>query len=123
MQKVHTFKLGKISSYLEKIKCRPGTERAVFHLSLQRQILQIKMRLIGIDQLGRVNRMNLGTVAPLIGVTIRSTVRKAAKLAVYDEMRISVKNHQTAPTIRPEMDLDGKFGQLISDLLHLPYIE
>lgn len=67
--------------------------------------------------------MNLGTVAPLIGVTIRSTVRKAAKLAVYDEMRISVKNHQTAPTIRPEMDLDGKFGQLISDLLHLPYIE
>lgn len=40
----------------------------------------------------------------LIGVTIRSTVRKAAKLAVYEEMRMSVKNHHTEPTIRPEME-------------------
>lgn len=42
-----------------------------------------------------------------MGVTIRSTVKKAAKLAVYEEMRIKVKNHQTAPTIRPEIDLDN----------------
>lgn len=40
----------------------------------------------------------------LIGVTIRSTVRNAAKLAVYDEIRMSVKNHQAAPTMRPEME-------------------
>lgn len=39
-----------------------------------------------------------------IGVTIRSTVRKAAKLAVYDEMSMRVKNHQTAPTIRPDIE-------------------
>lgn len=31
-------------------------------------------------------------------------MRNAARLAVYDEMRISVKNHQTEPTIRPEME-------------------
>lgn len=37
----------------------------------------------------------------LMFVTMRSTVRKAAKLAVYDEIRISVKNHQTEPTMRP----------------------
>lgn len=40
-----------------------------------------------------------------MGVTIRSTVKKAAKLAVYEEMRINVKNHQTAPTILPDIDL------------------
>ena len=40
-----------------------------------------------------------------MGVTIRSTVRKAAKLAVYEDINIRVKNHQTAPTIRPDMDL------------------
>ena len=34
-----------------------------------------------------------------MGVIMRSTVRKAAKLAVYDEMMISVKNHQMPPTI------------------------
>lgn len=38
----------------------------------------------------------------LIGVTIRSTVKNAAKLAVYDEINMSVKNHQTEPTIRPD---------------------
>ena len=37
-----------------------------------------------------------------IGVIIRSTVRKAAKFAVYDEMMIRVKNHQMPPTIRVE---------------------
>lgn len=41
----------------------------------------------------------------LMGVTIRFTVRTAAKLAVYEEMRMSVKNHQTVPTIRPAVDL------------------
>jgi hypothetical protein len=40
-----------------------------------------------------------------MGVTMRFTVRTAAKLAVYEEMRIRVKNHQTAPTIRPAVDL------------------
>ena len=35
-----------------------------------------------------------------MGAIIRSTVRKAARLAVYDEMIISVKNHQIPPTIR-----------------------
>jgi hypothetical protein len=34
-----------------------------------------------------------------MGVAIRSTVRKAAKLAVYEEMIIRVKNHQIPPTI------------------------
>ena len=45
-----------------------------------------------------------------MGVTIRSTVRKAAKLAVYEEMRINVKNHQTAPTINPDIDLIDERG-------------
>lgn len=34
-----------------------------------------------------------------MGVIILSTVKKAAKLAVYDEMIINVKNHQMPPTI------------------------
>lgn len=38
-----------------------------------------------------------------IGEIIRSTVKNAARLAVYDEMIISVKNHHVAPTIRVEM--------------------
>ena len=33
---------------------------------------------------------------------IRSTVRKAARLAVYEEMMMSVKNHQMPPTMRVE---------------------
>jgi hypothetical protein len=37
-----------------------------------------------------------------MGDAIRSTVRKAAKLAVYDEIMMSVKNHQILPTIRVE---------------------
>ena len=40
--------------------------------------------------------------APDIGEAILSIVRKAARLAVYDEMMMRVKNHHTAPTIRPE---------------------
>lgn len=40
-----------------------------------------------------------------IGETIRSTVRKAARLAVQEEMMIRVKNHHTPPTIRPDRDL------------------
>jgi len=43
--------------------------------------------------------------ADLIGVSIRSTVRKAAKLAVYVEISISVKNHHELPAIRPDKDL------------------
>lgn len=39
-----------------------------------------------------------------IGVTILSTVRKAARLAVYEDIRMSVKNHHTEPTIRPETE-------------------
>ncbi len=35
---------------------------------------------------------------------MRSTVKKAAKLAVYEDMRIKEKNHQAPPTIRPLND-------------------
>jgi hypothetical protein len=41
----------------------------------------------------------------LIGVFILSTVRNAARLAVYEEMMIKVKNHQTLPTILPDTAL------------------
>lgn len=34
-----------------------------------------------------------------MGESILSTVRKAAKLAVYEEIMISVKNHHIPPTI------------------------
>lgn len=34
-----------------------------------------------------------------MGVIIRSTVKNAAKFAVYDDMIINVKNHQIPPTI------------------------
>lgn len=37
--------------------------------------------------------------AESIGESILSTVRKAARLAVYDEMMMRVKNHQMPPTI------------------------
>lgn len=43
--------------------------------------------------------------ADSIGVNILSTVKKAAKLAVYEEIMISVKNHHTLPTILPDTDL------------------
>ena len=41
----------------------------------------------------------LRSSAPSIGDTILSTVRKAARLAVYDDIIIRVKNHQTHATI------------------------
>lgn len=34
-----------------------------------------------------------------MGESMRSTVRNAARFAVYDEMIMSVKNHQMPPTI------------------------
>ena len=34
-----------------------------------------------------------------IGVIMRSTVRNAARFAVYDDIMINVKNHQIPPTI------------------------
>lgn len=39
-----------------------------------------------------------------MGVFIRSTVKYAAKLAVYDATSTNAKNHHTALTIRPDMD-------------------
>lgn len=53
----------------------------------------------------------------LIGVVIRSIVNNAAKLAMYDEMRINVKNHQTALTIRPDSEFgDALFACCINEL-------
>ena len=46
--------------------------------------------------------------ADSMGETIRSTVKKAAKLAVYELIKISVKNHHTLATNRPEQDLEIK---------------
>lgn len=43
--------------------------------------------------------------AESMGDSMRSTVRKAAKLAVYEEMMISVKNHHIPPTILVERAL------------------
>lgn len=43
--------------------------------------------------------------AESIGDSILSTVRKAAKLAVYEEMMMRVKNHQMPPTIRVDKAL------------------
>lgn len=40
----------------------------------------------------------------LMGVTMRSTVRKAAKFAVYDEISMSVKKNQDAAAIRPDTE-------------------
>lgn len=39
-----------------------------------------------------------------IGIVIRSIVNNAAKFAVYDDIKMNVKNHQTALTIRPDME-------------------
>lgn len=38
---------------------------------------------------------------------MRSTVRKAAKLAVYEEIIMSVKNHQIPPTMRVDVAWNG----------------
>lgn len=43
--------------------------------------------------------------AESMGDSILSTVRKAARFAVYDEMMIKVKNHQIPPTILVERAL------------------
>lgn len=43
-----------------------------------------------------------------MGITIRSTVKYAAKFAVYDEINIRVKNHHTEPTIRPDNERGEK---------------
>ena len=43
--------------------------------------------------------------ADSIGDCMRSAVKNAARLAVYDDIRMRVKNHQTLPTIRPDIDL------------------
>lgn len=43
-----------------------------------------------------------------IGESIRSTVRKAAKLAVYEDIMIKVKNHHMPATIRVETALYKK---------------
>ena len=37
---------------------------------------------------------------------MRSTVKKAARLAVYEEIMISVKNHHIPATIRVDIDLN-----------------
>ena len=47
--------------------------------------------------------------ADLIGVNMRSTVKNAAKFAVYVEMRINVKNHHELPAIRPDKDLARQY--------------
>jgi hypothetical protein len=43
--------------------------------------------------------------ADSMGVAILSTVRKAARLAVYELMMMRVKNHQMPPTMRVEAAL------------------
>ena len=45
----------------------------------------------------------------LIGASILSIVRKAARLAVYDDIMISVKNHQKLATVRAEMALQERY--------------
>jgi hypothetical protein len=49
-----------------------------------------------------------------MGATMRSTVRNAARLAVYEEIRIRVKNHHTLPTMRPEIDLQTQGQRTVS---------
>lgn len=44
--------------------------------------------------------------ADVMGDSIRSTVRNAAKLAVYDEIMIKVKNHQVPATILVDKALE-----------------
>jgi len=43
--------------------------------------------------------------ADSMGVFMRSIVKNAAKLAVYDDIIIKMKNHHTVPMTRPEKDL------------------
>ena len=46
--------------------------------------------------------------ADSIGDSILSTVKKAAKLAVYEEIIIRVKNHQSAAIMRVEKALSSR---------------
>lgn len=41
----------------------------------------------------------------LAGSDIRSTIKYAAKLAVYEHTKMRAKNHHTVPTILPDNDL------------------
>lgn len=50
------------------------------------------------------SRCDTKSSTELIGVAMRSIVNSAAKLAVYDETRMNVKNHQTALTMRPDIE-------------------
>jgi len=52
-----------------------------------------------------------------MGDIIRSIVRKDVKLAVYDEIRISVKNHQIPLTIR----VDPARGPISQPVPHYAY--
>lgn len=54
-----------------------------------------------------------------IGESIRSTVKKAAKLAVYDDIMISVKNHHIPATIRVDTALIYKKSGIQSGRLKL----
>jgi len=60
--------------------------------------------------------------ADSIGDCIRSAVKNAARLAVYEEMRISVKNHQTLPTIRPDIDLPQQIHSSCQVLYSWPMV-
>lgn len=42
------------------------------------------------------------------GSAMRSTIRYAARLAVYEQTKMRAKNHQTVPTILPDRDLDKR---------------
>ena len=44
-----------------------------------------------------------------IGESIRSTVKKAAKFAVYEDIMISVKNHHMPATIRVDTALVNNY--------------
>jgi hypothetical protein len=54
-----------------------------------------------------------------MGDSILSTVRNAAKLAVYDDIMISVKNHQIPATMRVEMALCGRRKEKYCKFEHL----
>lgn len=54
---------------------------------------------------------------------IRSTVRNAAKFAVYEEMIINVKNHQMTPTIRVDVAYDDSITLKISSFEVFNYVD
>ena len=57
--------------------------------------------------------------ADSMGDSIRSTVRNAAKLAVYDEIIISVKNHHIPATMRVDTALKNKVWMYVLATLFL----